>query len=173
MNRKQWYFAAKHGTYCFVMLILYVLQNTPGFLTMMGVKPNLIIPAAIGIAMLEGEYAGGLYGVFAGILCDVGGSGLFGFNAIILLIAGVVAGLLAIYMLRMSVINYILLLSGALATRALLDYLLNYAMWKYENIWMLLVYRMIPGIIYTAAISPLVYYLLKWLFEWFGQRLDA
>jgi hypothetical protein len=57
-------------------------------------------------------------------------------------------------------INYVLLLAGVLLTRGLLDFLLNYVMWGYDSVWMVFVYGTLPGIIYSAAVSPLVYYLL-------------
>ena len=52
-----------------IFVFLYVLQCTPGFLEIMEVKPILLIPAAITLAMFEGEFIGGLYGAFAGLLC--------------------------------------------------------------------------------------------------------
>lgn len=173
MNRKKWFHAAKYAAYVVVMVVLYVVQTTPGFLAVFGVKPNFVIPAAICIAMLEGEYIGGLYGALAGILCDLGSFTLFGFNAIIIMIACVITGLLVIYMLHSSVINYVLLLSGTLLVRGLLDFLLSYVMWNYENIWMFFFYRMLPSIIYSVAAAPLVYYLLRWIYNRLEVQIKA
>ena len=53
MNNKKWFRTAKFATYIVVMVLLYILQTTPGFLTVFGVKPNFVIPAAICIAFLE------------------------------------------------------------------------------------------------------------------------
>ena len=55
MNNKKWFRTAKFLTYIVVMALLYILQTTPGFLTVFGVKPNFVIPAAVCIAMYEGE----------------------------------------------------------------------------------------------------------------------
>ncbi|MEM1485070.1 hypothetical protein V6615_09340 [Oscillospiraceae bacterium PP1C4] len=173
MNRKKWIYAAKHAAYILAIVLIYVAQTTPGFLTVFGVKPNFVIPAAVCIAMLEGEYIGGLYGAFTGLLCDLGGFVLFGFNSIILMVTCVIVGLLTIYMLRSGVINYILLLAGVLLTRGLLDYLLNYVMWGYHDVWMVLAYSILPSIIYTVAASPLVYYLFKWMYERFEEQIQA
>lgn len=53
------------------ILIVYVLQTTlftsP---TLFGVKPLLMPLAVIGVALFEGPYKGGVFGLFAGILCD-------------------------------------------------------------------------------------------------------
>lgn len=90
------------------------LQTTPGFLTVFGVKPNFVIPAAVCVAMHEGEFTGAFYGVLAGVLCDLGGFALAGFNAMILLAACTAVGLLVIYLLRPGVINFVLLLSAVM-----------------------------------------------------------
>ena len=67
MGRKRALIAGKHLIYCFGLIFCYVLQTTPGFLQIFGVKPFLVIPAVIAIAMQEGEFqTGALYGAGAG-----------------------------------------------------------------------------------------------------------
>lgn len=173
MTNKKPLFAAKYCSYIVFIIILFVLQTTPGFLTVFEVKPNFVIPAAVCIAMREGEFTGGLYGAFAGILCDLGGFNLFGLNAILLLIAGVVCGLLTIYLLRPGLLNFLLLLAAVLLARGLLDYLLNFLMWGYENVWMVLAYRTLPGVGYSLAVSPVVYLLYEKLYRFFQQKIEA
>lgn len=173
MNRKTGLYFRKYAGYALLMVLLYVMQTTPRFLDVFGVKPNLVIPAAVCIAMLENEFIGGFYGALAGALCDLGGFTIFGFNAIILLAGCVLIGLLVIYMLRVSMPNFIGLLTGLLLTRGLLDYLLSYVMWGYENVWMVLAYDIVPGIIYTAAVSPLIFYLYRRIFRRYEERLQA
>ena len=154
------------------MLFLYVLQTTPRLFSILGIRPNLVIPAAVCIAVLEGAFVGGVYGALAGILCDLAGGALFGFSAIILMPACVAAGLLVTYLLRPGMINYVLLLAGVLLTRGLLDFLLNYVMWGYDDVWMVLIYGILPGIIYAVAVSPLVYYLFAFMRGRFEARME-
>ena len=83
MNRKKKaVIAAKYAAYAMILLVLYVLQTTPGLFVVYGAKPMLVVPAAIAIAMHEGELVGGLFGALAGLLCDMGSSMLFGFNGL-------------------------------------------------------------------------------------------
>lgn len=171
MNRKRWIYFAKYLIYAGILFVLYVLQTSLDFIGVFDVKPNLVAPAAIGIAVFEGEFLGGLYGALAGVLCDLGGFNLFGFNAIILLISCVGVGLLIIYMLRPTVINYVLLAAGILLIRGLLDFLFNYVMWGYDNAHILLLSRILPTVLYSAAISPLLYYLFGFLHRRFQERL--
>ena len=131
-----------------------------------------MIPAAVCIAVLEGAFVGGVYGALAGILCDLAGGALFGFSAIILMPACVAAGLLVTYLLRPGMINYVLLLAGVLLTRGLLDFLLNYVMWGYDDVWMVFIYGILPGIIYAVAVSPLVYYLFAFMRGRFEARME-
>ncbi len=173
MTNKKPIYAAKYCSYIVFIIILFVLQTTPGFLTVMDVKPNFVIPAAVCIAMREGEFLGGLYGAFVGILCDLGGFNLFGLNAILLLIAGVACGLLTIYLLRPGLFNFLMLLAAVLLTRSLLDYLLNFLMWGYENVWMVLAYRILPGVAYSLVAAPLVYLFYERLYRFFQQKLEG
>ena len=72
----------KMSIYGLTLLLLYILQTTPGFLTFWGIKPLLVLPLAVSIAMMEGELVGGLFGLAAGILCDTSGITIFGINSL-------------------------------------------------------------------------------------------
>src|SRR5699024_4789730 len=120
-----------YACYGMLLLVLYTLQTTPGLFVIAGIKPNLVIPAALTIAMLEGEFLGGIYGAFAGLLCDLNGPALFGFYAILLLTAGVLAGLAFLYLLQPRLTNFILLTACVLLVCGLLEYLFYYEMWDY------------------------------------------
>ena len=102
MNEKSLRFALKHLCYAVSMLVLFTLQTTPGLFELWGVKPILVVPFAVCIAALEGEFIGGLYGALAGLLCDLAGSWVFGFHAILCLCCHVAVGLAAIYLVRRS-----------------------------------------------------------------------
>ena len=45
--------AFKWGCYILVLLLLYGLQSSPGLLSIGGVKPVFIIPAALFVALFE------------------------------------------------------------------------------------------------------------------------
>ena len=49
----------------------------------------------------------------------------------------------------------------------------NYVMWGYDHVWMVFVYDVLPGVIYTVAVSPLVYYLYTAVHAWFEGRMEA
>lgn len=172
MNNRPKIYGLKYTIYVLIMLALCVLQTTPGFLSVFGIRPNLVIPVAVAIAVCEGEFVGGLFGALAGVLCDYGAPSLFGFNAIILLVCGVAAGLLAIYLLRPTVVNFCLLLAGTLLARGLLDYLLNFHMWGYPGVELILTRQVLPGIAYTLLLSPLAWLAINRMYGRFEEMLE-
>ena len=164
---------AKYALYFVGMIVLYTVQTTPGFLEIFHVKPNLVVAAAIGIAMHEGEFLGGIYGTAAGVLCDLGAFTLFGFHSMTLLVFCVLTGLAFIYLLRATVLNFTLILFAVLLVQGLLDFLLNYAMWGYPGVSLVLVRNILPGVAYSTAAGPLVYYLYSWIYRHFKQLIQA
>lgn len=165
--------AAKYTVYVLLMAALYILQSTPRFLTVFGVKPNLVIPLAVAVAVYEGEFVGGLFGALAGIFCDFSATSLFGFHAIIILVCCVAVGLLTIYLLRPTVVNFVILTGATLLIQGMLDYLLNYYMWGYAEVELVLTLRILPGIGYSLLLSPLVYLVIGVIFHRIEDLLEA
>lgn len=151
----------RYLVYFLVFLLLYVLQTTPGFLAVFGVKPNLLLAAAVCLAMFEGEFVGGLYGAMAGILLDLSALGYFGFHSILMLVFCVMIGLAVIYLLRLTCLNALLLTGGVMLVVELLHYYFYYAMWGYQEVWLILVEDLLPGVLYTVLITPLCFWLLR------------
>ena len=75
-------------------------------------------------------------------------------------------------MLRPGVINFVFLTAGALLTCSLLEYLFYYGMWEYENAWMVLAYHLLPGVAYSAAVSPLCYLFVSCIYKYFAEKLQ-
>ena len=44
---------AKYSIFAFAVFVLYILQSTPGFLSVFGIKPVFILPFCIVLAMLD------------------------------------------------------------------------------------------------------------------------
>ena len=71
--------------YACVAVLLAVVQNTPGLLSIAGTKPMLVAAFAVAVAMFEGEFAGALAGAFGGMLCDLFSYYRSGYYALIFL----------------------------------------------------------------------------------------
>ena len=161
MNRTALTLTAKYTVYALVLLVLYVLQTTPGLFVVFGAKPMLVVPAAIAIAMHEGEFVGGWYGAFAGLLCDIGSSMLFGFNGLLLTFFCVGAGLLVTHLMHCNVWNTMLFTLITMLATGSLEFLFGYGMWGLPNVWMIYVYHTLPLIAYTTLVAPLLFWLVR------------
>ena len=68
----------RYFAYTIEILILYMVQETPGLLPEIGgARPVLLIPAAISIAMFESELAGIAFGLLCGLFLDIGMGGVW------------------------------------------------------------------------------------------------
>jgi len=161
MNRTKVVLVIKYTAYGLLLLFLYVLQTTPGLFVILGSKPMLVVPAAIAIAMYEGEFTGGLYGAFAGLLCDMAGRMLFGFNGLFLTFFCIAAGLLVIYLMHCNVWNAMLYVFLAMLATGSLEFLFGYGMWGFYGVWRIYVFHTIPLILYTTAVTPLLFWLVR------------
>ena len=126
--------------------------------------------APVCIAALEGEFIGGLYGALAGLLCDLAGSWVFGFHAILCLCCNVAVGLAAIYLVRRSLGSVMLLSLGVLLLTQLLGYFFHYAIWGYEGVSLILWRHTLPAIAYSVLATLPLYYYTAWLEAKFPQQ---
>lgn len=77
----------RYVAYAIEVAVLYVLSGTPGFLPeILGVKPLLLLPVAITIAVFESEVTAMIFGLICGCLCDIGFGTNIGFYTIALTI---------------------------------------------------------------------------------------
>lgn len=161
VNKTKLTLVAKYFVYGILLTLLYVLQTTPGLFVVFGTKPMLVVPAAIAIAMHEGEFAGGWYGAFAGLLCDIGSSMLFGFNGFLFTFFCVGAGLLVTHLMHCNFWNAMLFTLVTMMAVGSLEFLFGYGMWGLDSVWMIYVHRTLPLIAYTTFVAPLLFWLVR------------
>ena len=83
--RVEWNKVIRYLAYTLELLVLFMLQETPGLLPpLFGARPVLLFPAVITIAMFETEIPALAFGVVGGLFCDFGLSGTLGFHALVL-----------------------------------------------------------------------------------------
>ena len=116
--------------------------------------------------------AGGLFGLLAGILCDTSSNVLFGFQSILYLLICTAVGLLVVYFMQPSVTNSLIFVGCGFAGRLLLEYFFYYAMWGYDNAYLILLQRMLPNLLYTLALTPLWFLLVRRLHRFFQEKLE-
>ena len=163
---------SKNLTYALFIFGLYIIQATPGLLSIWGVKPLLVLPAALCIAVLEDDLQGGILGAFGGLLCDTSSFTVFGFNAILFLILCVTAAFLVMFVLQSNLRSTIFICAIALFIRSSIEHFFFYFIWGYEGVGSLYLTKIIPGIIWSCLWVPLLYYTIKQIKRWFDKRLE-
>lgn len=172
MNRRSKIQLIKYILYSFLMIVLYVLQTDPNFTLSSGTGPVLVLPFAVAVAMFDGQLAGGLFGLFAGILCDTSSSVLFGFGSILYLVICTAVGLLVLYFMQPSLTNSIIFTGSGFAVRLLLEYFFYYAMWGYENSSQILLRHMLPNLLCTLLVTPLIFLAVRRMHRFFEEKLE-
>lgn len=145
----------------FFMLFIFALQSTPSFLEINDIKPILLLPLAIAIPMFEAEWLGGFAALACGLLWDMAGESPFGSYGFLCLVAGVVTGLLLRFLLRNEWFNFVALVFVASTIIFSMEFLFTYAIQGYEQYGQVFVQKHLPLILYTTAVSPIVYFTVK------------
>ncbi len=120
--RKRWKWV------CYVLLILlcYLLQTVPRFLTFGSAKPIWLIAVCCVIGMFEQPLPAGVFGMIAGLFFDLATGGLFGLGGALMLLLGTGVSLLFSFWLRQRFLTSLLVTAAASLITLLLNYLINY-----------------------------------------------
>ncbi|SDN57472.1 hypothetical protein [Acetanaerobacterium elongatum] len=151
----------KWTIYALLLLAAYIAGQNPFVLNLFGVRPILILPVAISVAMFEHEFSGAIFAAAAGILWGISSDTVFGYYAIILLVLGAAAGLICSYGLSPNLLTALLLSFGASMITGLLDFFFLYVLWGYNGLSRFFLTSMLPTILVTAFFIIPFYYLVR------------
>ena len=164
-------FILKHIIYTILVLVCYILQETPRLLVIGNVRPVLVISVIAAIAMVEGEFAGGLFGLFGGVLCDTAAFHIFGVAPIFFLILGCACGLLVIYLIQPYAKTAFLLCGGFALIYGVIAHYLIYGIWGYAGANRLLIVKTLPSAVYTALFGMADFLLVRWIHSRFEEKV--
>ena len=153
--------------YLLAFILCAVLQTTPGFLTIGGVKPVLILPLCLAVALFEGEYAGALFGAFGGLVWDMLAGRVIGFFAFGVMLCCFVVSVLAQLFLKENSTNFILMSAAAMLFITGYDFLFGYIMPGYSGVIPHYIRVILPMIVFTSAVSPAIFMLVKKIYKKF------
>ncbi len=149
----------KWTAYGLVILAFTLLQSVPHLVPeVFGARPLLLLSATVGIALFTGPTGGAAAGVACGLLWDVFSPRLLGFHALILLAVGCACGLLVRLMMRNNLLTALILTAGGGLTEMILDWFFNYTLLGGDRPFHILMHIYFPNMIYTLALTPLVYF---------------
>lgn len=149
----------RYMAYVLEFLVLFMVQETPGLLpAIFGVRPVLLLPAAVTIAMFEEETPAMSFGILAGLFCDFGLSGMLGFHALALAVLCYFVSVISrVYLqsnLATAIITGLWTIGLTVCAQWLFLYYFRYSMADYA-----FVHHYLPKYFYTMLFVPLVYLL--------------
>lgn len=147
--------------YVLLIYIAYVLQTAPGLFQIFSVKPVLIVSVCVAVAALEGEYNGAFLALFGGMMWDMAAGRIAGFFALLCAACCFAVGLIFKSYLRQNTLNLILVNCGVLTVIFMADFLFSYVLFDIRGVGFLLVFHMVPTILYSALVSPAAYFFAK------------
>lgn len=144
--------------YALSTLLVLLMQSAPRlFPIVLGARPVPLLPFVICVAVFGGARTGVTVGLFAGLLWGVFSFRVFGFDALVLMLFGLAAGLLVEWFLRANFLSAMLLCSCGMFLHLLLEWLFCYVIFGKENLFEILFKVLLPNGVYTIIITPLIY----------------
>ena len=102
-----------------LIIVVYVFQSMIfPYLRLYGLAPLLLPVVSTGVAVYEGRYTGGVFGIFAGILCDVSFNEPVGVFTVLLTFSGLLIGTLADTVVMRGLATFFLGSAAVLAVSA-------------------------------------------------------
>jgi rod shape-determining protein MreD len=151
----------KWAAYGLLLIALFIFQSTLGdILAISRIKPNLLICALVALAMLEGEMAGGIFGMVSGFLIDTLLSHISGFYMLAGMVFGVAIGLAAKLYINVTVLSTMFVSGGVCFLYNILIFYTHYFAGGEASILSVLAGNILPEVIYTTILTIPFYYLI-------------
>ncbi len=152
----------KRITLLILLLLLAILQATSlNRLSILGIKPDLLLILVIFLGLHRGPVSGAGYGFLAGILLDIFSPVPLGTNALSKTVLGFLAGAVAPFLyFKTPFIQGILLFLGMFLEGMILFILLSSFHLAPPFCYSFL-YIILPASFYTSLLAPLLFYALK------------
>lgn len=142
--------------YYVVIFFCFIFMTTGTFM-----KPVILIPAALCIAVNSNQISSAVTGAVCGFLIDISCGKLFGYNAVLLAFFCIFVSLVFELWLRNRFINVMLSTAVVSLLSGLLDYKFYYEIWNYDNVERILTSVTLPVWIYTVISTVFVYLIFR------------
>ena len=160
LNRLRVNRAIRILTYVIELVILYIIQETPGALPpILGARPILTVALAITVSLLEKEPIALMFGVLAGLSLDVGLGTATGSFGIVLAVMCCLVSSLAQRKIHVTLGSTWLTGIWSIGIIVVLLWLIDYVFLGYSYIYLALINNYLPIYIYTILVMPIVYIL--------------
>lgn len=167
MRSSRFVLLKKWSIFTLCIFFFSIAQCTVGFLSILGFRPVFLLPLAVGFSMFLNQKDAAILGLVSGFFWDCFSGRLFGYSSLILIVICVFASLICFYIAHISLGNYVVLVFLGIFIYNFVDFVFRYMIWNFENSWNIWIYHIIPTVIYTILVSPIIYILCKFVFEKF------
>ena len=159
INRR---FAAKGAVYAILFIFCVILEtNILNDLKIFGAKPNLVISLCIAASILENEKYGAALGFVTGFIMDSAFDSPFLFSGIYYFFAAYISGICSRLYFTKSMLTMLIISAPVLAVREIINLFFLAGTWRGFEIIAVLSEYILPEYIYAFALSPFVYFLVK------------
>lgn len=162
----------KWAVYIVLLFLFFTFQTTFYFIGIFDIRPVLIVSFVVALSMQEREIFAMVFGLLAGFMWDFSAGKIPGFNAAILMLCCVTISLVTMYFMGNNFLNSAMLCAVVMVLQGLLDYLFYYLIWGYVDSHLILIRYILPIALYTAVVTPLFFFLTRWLHRKFESLLE-
>jgi len=145
------------------LLIQLTLINS---ITILGLKPDLIMVVVIIFSLLKGEKEGAISGFASGLLQDIFSTGILGINALAKTVVGFICGILKEKIFHEHILFLIPVITfvASLIQNILIFFLLRAFGIEYSLAWSLKQVAL-PEALYSSLLSPFIFLAINKLFQ--------
>lgn len=144
--------------YALSALLVLLLQTAPhAFPSIGGSRPFPLLTFVICVAIFSGARTGAIIGILAGALWGVFSFRPFGYDALLLMLFGLVAGLLVEWFFRANFFTALLLCSCGIFLYILIEWVFCYVIFQKENLFEIFFRVLLPNGLYTFVLTPAVF----------------
>jgi len=159
INKK---FIVKSVIYALIFIFFTVLEtNILNSFKIFGAKPNLIISLVIAAAVTENERYASVLGMIFGFLIDSSVGSPFFFSGLYYFFAAYITAAISKYYFTKSLLTMVVMVLPVCAVREIFNMFYLIGIWKDFDIIRALWEFILPEYIYTVALAPAVYFLVK------------
>jgi len=149
-----------------LLLMVFVFQGMVfPYIRIAGLSPLLLPLVGTGIAVHEGRVAGGIAGIFAGMLCDLSLNEPVGLFTVLLTFTGLVIGTLADCAVTRGFVTYFLFCAAVLALSAFIQ---MFHLLYFGNI---AISQLMPTAIWQTAYSLIFAFPIWFFIKAIGKRV--
>ena len=142
--------------YYFLIFFCFIIMTSGTWM-----KPVLLLPLPICIAIDNNQYGSVVTGAVCGFLIDICCNKLFGYNAVILAFFCIVTSLVFELYLKNRFANYLIITALAAFIQCWMDYKFYYKIWGYEDVSRIFWRVSMKVWLYTVISSFFIYLAIK------------